>query len=60
MRDIWGIFIPNIKFLYLTLWLGWVCPDDDTNTMDDEQQDCMKALLLINQMAQNIFKVDDK
>ena len=33
-----SIFIATIKFLYLTLWLGGVCTDDDNddfNTKDD-------------------------
>ena len=30
------IFIPNVKFLHLALWLEWVCTDD-ANTNDDAQ-----------------------
>ena len=29
-----GIFIPNVMFLCVTLWLGRVYTDNDTNTDD--------------------------
>ena len=32
----YGIFIPNMKFLCLTLWLGGVCTDDDDDAKDDD------------------------
>ena len=33
-----GIFVPNMKFLCQTLWLGGVCTDDDAND-DDTNED---------------------
>ena len=55
------ISIPNMKFLWLTLWQCEVCTDDDANTngnSDDDdarrtRHDCMR-LWLMNQMSQKL------
>ena len=46
-----GIFIPNMNFLCLTLWLGGVCTDNNANddANDDHAQcskhDCMRLFV---------------
>ena len=34
------IFIPNMKFLCLTLWLGELCTDDNDSDSEAWQQRC--------------------
>ena len=53
-----GIFIPNMKFLCLTLSLGEVCTDDTDTNNDDASDDTQRTKhdCLINQMSHKAGK----
>ena len=45
-----GIFLKNIKFLCLALWLGEVCTNDDANDNDVRwtKYDCIRLFSLVD------------
>ena len=46
-----GIFIPNMKFLCVTLWLEGMCTDDDEDTNIDNNDDDGQSMIVEGYLA---------
>ena len=45
-----GISVPNMKFLCLILWLGWVCTDD-VNTDDAADAEGAQSMIVYGSLV---------